>query len=205
LKKEVLSIRVGGRSIAEVTRGSVKEALDFVNHLELSSRSQKISQGILKEIQERLRFMMEVGLDYLTLDRTATLLWWRIQRIGLATQIGFTCGCSLYPMNRALTPSRDHLRLLETLKRLRDLGNTVIVVEHDEETIRAADHVIDMGPGPGEKGGQVVFGGSPKALMQADHSLTGQYLSGRLSIPVPEARRSVGNHFLVVRGATANN
>ena len=208
LKKEVLSIRVGGRSIAEVTRWSVKEALDFVNHLELSSRSQKIAQGVLKEIQERLRFMIEVGLDYLTLDRTAaTLSGGESQRIRLATQIGSSLVGVLYILDEpsiGLHP-RDHLRLLETLKRLRDLGNTVIVVEHDEETIRAADHVIDMGPGPGEKGGQVVFGGSPKALMQADHSLTGQYLSGRLSIPVPEARRSVGNHFLVVRGATANN
>jgi len=208
LKREVLSIRVGGRSIAEVTRGSVKEALDFVDHLELSSRSQKIAHGILKEIQERLKFMMEVGLDYLTLDRTAaTLSGGESQRIRLATQIGSSLVGVLYILDEpsiGLHP-RDHLRLLETLKRLRDLGNTVIVVEHDEETIRAADHVIDMGPGPGEKGGQVVFGGSPKALMQAAHSLTGQYLSGRLSIPVPESRRSVGNHFLVVRGATANN
>ena len=208
LKREVLSIRVGGRSIAEVTRGSVKEALDFVDHLELSSRSQKIAQGVLKEIQERLKFMMEVGLDYLTLDRTAaTLSGGESQRIRLATQIGSSLVGVLYILDEpsiGLHP-RDHLRLLETLKRLRDLGNTVIVVEHDEETIRAADHVIDMGPGPGEKGGQVVFGGSPKALMQAAHSLTGQYLSGRLSIPVPESRRSVGNHFLVVRGATANN
>jgi excinuclease ABC subunit A len=208
LKREVLSIKVGGRSIAEVTRGSVKEALDFVDHLELSSRSQKIAHGILKEIQERLKFMMEVGLDYLTLDRTAaTLSGGESQRIRLATQIGSSLVGVLYILDEpsiGLHP-RDHLRLLETLKRLRDLGNTVIVVEHDEETIRTADHVIDMGPGPGEKGGQVVFGGSPKALMQAAHSLTGQYLSGRLSIPVPEARRSVGNHFLVVRGATANN
>jgi excinuclease ABC subunit A len=208
LKREVLSIKVGGRSIAEVTRWSVKEALDFVDHLELSSRSQKIAHGILKEIQERLKFMMEVGLDYLTLDRTAaTLSGGESQRIRLATQIGSSLVGVLYILDEpsiGLHP-RDHLRLLETLKRLRDLGNTVIVVEHDEETIRAADHVIDMGPGPGEKGGQVVFGGSPKALMQAAHSLTGQYLAGRLSIPVPEARRSVGNHFLVVRGATANN
>jgi len=208
LKKEVLSIKVGGRSISEVMRGSVKEALDFVNHLELSSRSQKIAQGILKEIQERLKFMMEVGLDYLTLDRTAaTLSGGESQRIRLATQIGSSLVGVLYILDEpsiGLHP-RDHLRLLETLKRLRDLGNTVIVVEHDEETIRAADHVIDMGPGPGERGGQVVFGGSPKALMEAGHSLTGQYLSGRLSIPVPEVRRSIGNHFLVVRGATANN
>ena len=208
LKREVLSIRVGGRSIAEVTHGSVKGALDFVNHLELSSRSQKIAQSVLKEIQERLKFMMEVGLDYLTLDRTAaTLSGGESQRIRLATQIGSSLVGILYILDEpsiGLHP-RDHLRLLETLKRLRDLGNTVIVVEHDEETIRAADHVIDMGPGPGEKGGQVVFSGSPKALMEANHSLTGQYLSGRLSIPVPEARRSIGNHFLVVRGATANN
>src|SRR4030042_2063124 len=159
LKKEVLSIKVGGRSIAEVTHLYVKEALDFLNHLELSSRSQKIAQGILREIEERLKFMVEVGLDYLTLDRTAaTLSGGESQRIRLATQIGSSLVGVLYILDE---PSiglhqRDHLRLLGTLKRLRDLGNTVIVVEHDEETIRSADYIIDMGPGPGEKGGEIV-------------------------------------------------
>ena len=190
LKKEVLSIKVGGRSIAEATRLSIREALDFFTHLELSPRSRKISQGILKEIGDRLRFMMEVGLDYLTLDRTAaTLSGGESQRIRLATQIGSSLVGVLYILDEpsiGLHP-RDHLRLLETLKRLRDLGNTVIVVEHDEETIRSADTVIDMGPGPGAKGGEVVFAGPPEELMEAGYSLTGQYLSGKKSIPLPPA------------------
>jgi excinuclease ABC subunit A len=208
LKKEVLSIKVGGRSIAEITHLYVNEALEFLRHLELTSRSQKIAQGVLKEIEERLMFMLEVGLDYLTLDRTAaTLSGGESQRIRLATQIGSSLVGVLYILDE---PSiglhqRDHLRLLEVLKRLRDLGNTVIVVEHDEETIRSADHIIDMGPGPGEKGGEVVFSGSPEALMKADHSLTGQYLSGKNFIPLPKQRRPVGEKYLVIRGATANN
>lgn len=150
LKKEVLSIKVGGKSIAEVTHLYVKEALDFLKHLELPPRSQRIAQGVLKEIEERLKFMVEVGLDYLTLDRTAaTLSGGESQRIRLATQIGSSLVGVLYILDE---PSiglhqRDHLRLLGTLKRLRDLGNTVIVVEHDEETIRSADYIVDMEPG----------------------------------------------------------
>jgi excinuclease ABC subunit A len=208
LKKEVLSIKVGGRSIAEVTHLYVKEALDFVKHLELPPRSQKIAQGVLKEIEERLKFMVEVGLDYLTLDRTAaTLSGGESQRIRLATQIGSSLVGVLYILDE---PSiglhqRDHLRLLETLKRLRDLGNTVIVVEHDEETIRSADYIIDMGPGPGESGGEVVFTGPPEVLEKADHSLTGQYLSGKKFIPLPKQRRPVEGKYLVLRGASANN
>ena len=208
LKKEVLSIKVGGRSIAEVTHLYVKEALDFLTNLELSPRSQKIAQGILKEIEERLKFMVEVGLDYLTLDRTAaTLSGGESQRIRLATQIGSSLVGVLYILDE---PSiglhqRDHLRLLGTLKRLRDLGNTVIVVEHDEETIRSADYIIDMGPGPGERGGEVVFTGPPEALVKAEHSLTGQYLSGKKLIPLPKQRRPVGEKYLIIRSATANN
>ncbi|MGD0916116.1 MAG: excinuclease ABC subunit UvrA [Thermodesulfobacteriota bacterium] len=208
LKKEVLSIKVGGRSIAEVTHLYVKEALEYLKHLELTPRSQKIAQGVLKEIEERLMFMMEVGLDYLTLDRTAaTLSGGESQRIRLATQIGSSLVGVLYVLDE---PSiglhqRDHLRLLGTLKRLRDLGNTVIVVEHDEETIRSSDYVIDMGPGPGEKGGEVVFSGPPEALEGAEHSLTGQYLSGKRFIPLPKQRRLLGEKALVIRGATANN
>jgi excinuclease ABC subunit A len=208
LKKEVLSVKVGGRSIAEITHLYVKEALNFLRNLELSPRSQKIAQGILKEIEERLKFMVEVGLDYLTLDRTAaTLSGGESQRIRLATQIGSSLVGVLYILDE---PSiglhqRDHLRLLGTLKRLRDLGNTVIVVEHDEETIRSADYIIDMGPGPGERGGEVVFTGPPEALVKAEHSLTGQYLSGEKFIPLPKQRRPVEGEYLVVRGATANN
>jgi excinuclease ABC subunit A len=208
LKREVLSIKVGGRSIAEVTHLYVKEALDFLNHLELSPRSQKIAHGILREIEERLNFMVEVGLDYLTLDRTAaTLSGGESQRIRLATQIGSSLVGVLYILDE---PSiglhqRDHLRLLGTLKRLRDLGNTVIIVEHDEETIRSADYIIDMGPGPGERGGEVVFTGPPEALVKAEHSLTGQYLSGKRFIPLPNQRRPVEGKYLVLRGAAANN
>jgi excinuclease ABC subunit A len=174
----------------------------------LAPRAQLIAQGILKEIEERLRFMVEVGLDYLTLDRTAaSLSGGESQRIRLATQIGSSLVGVLYILDE---PSiglhqRDHLRLLETLKRLRDLGNTVIVVEHDEETIRSADYIIDMGPGPGEKGGEVVFTGTPDELMKAEHSLTGNYLSGKSFIPLPKQRRPAGEKFLVIRGATANN
>ncbi|MDI7261203.1 MAG: excinuclease ABC subunit UvrA [Thermodesulfobacteriota bacterium] len=208
LKKEVLSIKVGRKSIAEVTHLYVKEALDFLINLELTPRSQKIAHGILREIEERLKFMMEVGLDYLTLDRNAaTLSGGESQRIRLATQIGSSLVGVLYVLDE---PSiglhqRDHLRLLGTLKRLRDLGNTVVVVEHDEETIRSADYIIDMGPGPGEKGGEVIFAGSPERLMEAKGSLTGQYLSGKKSIPLPGQRRPVNDKYLALRGATANN
>jgi excinuclease ABC subunit A len=208
LKRDVLSVKVGGKSIAEVTHLYVKEALNFLKLLELSPRSQKIAQGILKEIEERLKFMVEVGLDYLTLDRTAaTLSGGESQRIRLATQIGSSLVGVLYILDE---PSiglhqKDHLRLLGTLKRLRDLGNTVIVVEHDEETIRSADYIIDMGPGPGERGGEVVFSGPPDILVKAEHSLTGQYLSGKKRIPLPKQRRPVMGRFLVLRGATANN
>ncbi|MFB3887568.1 MAG: excinuclease ABC subunit UvrA [Thermodesulfobacteriota bacterium] len=208
LKKEVLSIKVGGKSIAEVTRLYVNEALEFLTHLELTPRSQKIAQGILKEIKERLSFMLEVGLDYLSLDRaSATLAGGESQRIRLATQIGSSLVGVLYVLDE---PSiglhqRDQLRLLGILKRLRDLGNTVVVVEHDEETIRSADYIIDMGPGPGEKGGEVVFSGLPEDLLKAERSLTGQYLSGKRFIPLPKQRRPVGNHSLVIRGASANN
>ena len=208
LKKEVLSIKVGGKSITEVTHLYVKETLDFLGRLELPPRSRKIAQGVLKEIEERLRFMVEVGLDYLTLDRAAsTLSGGESQRIRLATQIGSSLVGVLYILDE---PSiglhqRDHLRLLETLKRLRDLGNTVIVVEHDEETIRAADYIIDMGPGPGEKGGEVIFAGPPEDLIKAEESLTGRYLSGKNFIPHPRQRRPIGKKYLVIRGASGNN
>jgi len=208
LKKEVLSIKVGGKSIAEVTRFYIKEALDFLVNLELTPRSQKIAHAVLREIKDRLKFMMDVGLDYLTLDRnSATLSGGESQRIRLATQIGSSLVGVLYVLDEpsiGLHP-RDHLRLLETLKRLRDLGNTVIVVEHDEETIRSADYVIDMGPGPGERGGKVIFAGPPKALMREKDSLTGQYLSGKRSIPLPSPRRSIGDKYLVLKGVSTNN
>lgn len=208
LRKEVLSIKVGGKSISEVTSLSIKDALKFIRNLDLTPRSRKIAQAILKEIEERLQFMIEVGLDYITLDRSAmTLSGGESQRIRLATQIGSSLVGVLYILDE---PSiglhqRDHLRLLNTLKRLRDLGNTVIVVEHDEETIRSADYVIDMGPGPGERGGEVVFAGPPSELIKEERSLTGQYLSGKLSIPIPRKRRPIGDKYLIIKGAKANN
>ena len=208
LKGEVLSIKVGGKSISEVARLGIREAFDFLTHLPLKAREEKIARGVLREIRDRLRFMMEVGLGYLTLDRSAaTLSGGESQRIRLATQIGSSLVGVLYILDEpsiGLHP-RDQVRLLSTLKRLRDLGNTVIVVEHDEETIRSADYVIDMGPGPGERGGEVIFAGSPEALMEHEDSLTGQYLSGKRSIPLPLKRRSIGPNFLTLRGATANN
>lgn len=208
LKQEVLSIKVGGKSIAEVTRLYIQEALDFFLNLSLSPRAEKIARGVLREIEDRLRFLIEVGLEYLTLDRSAaTLSGGESQRIRLATQIGSSLVGVLYVLDE---PSiglhqRDHLRLLGMLKKLRNLGNTVVVVEHDEETIRSADYVIDMGPGPGDRGGEVVFAGTPEALMEREDSLTGQYLSGKRAIPLPLKRRPLGDKFLVLRGITANN
>ncbi|MCX8117104.1 MAG: excinuclease ABC subunit UvrA [Desulfobacterota bacterium] len=208
LKREVLSIRVGGKSIAELTCLSIREALAFFRRLRLSPRAQRIAQAILREIEERLQFMMEVGLDYLTLDRSASSLsGGESQRIRLATQIGSSLVGVLYVLDEpsiGLHP-RDHLRLLNTLKRLRDLGNTVVVVEHDEETIRSADYVIDMGPGPGDKGGEIVFAGPPEALLEEENSLTGQYLSGRRCIPLPEKRRPLEGKYLFLKGVKANN
>lgn len=208
LKKEILSIKVGGRSIAEVSGLYIKEAFDFLKNLNLTPRAEKIARGILREIEDRLKFLMEVGLEYLTLDRSAaTLSGGESQRIRLATQIGSSLVGVLYVLDEpsiGLHP-RDHLRLLNTLKRLRDLGNTVVVVEHDEETIRCADYVIDMGPGPGEHGGEVVFAGPPEALMREEQSLTGQYLSGRRAIPLPIKRRPIGDRYLILQGLTANN
>lgn len=208
LKREVLSIRIAGKSISEFTSLTVKEALRFIKSLELPARSLRIAHGILREIEERLKFMVEVGLDYITLDRPAmTLSGGESQRIRLATQIGSSLVGVLYILDEPSIGlhSRDHLRLLNTLKQLRDLGNTVIVVEHDEETIRSADYVIDMGPGPGEKGGRVVFAGPPDELMRCEDSLTGRYLCGKMSIPIPSKRRAIGNKFLILRGVRTNN
>lgn len=208
LKQEVLSIKVGGKSIAEITRLYLQDALEFFVNLSLSPRAEKIGRGVLREIEDRLRFLIEVGLEYLTLDRSAaTLSGGESQRIRLATQIGSSLVGVLYVLDE---PSiglhqRDHLRLLSMLKKLRDLGNTVVVVEHDEETIRAADYVIDMGPGPGDRGGEVVFAGTPKELMEREDTLTGQYLSGKKAIPLPLKRRPLGDKYLVLRGVTANN
>ncbi len=208
LKKESLSFKVGGLNIAEVTSMSIKEAEHFFRTLVLPPKEMEIAQRILKEIRERLGFLKSVGLDYLTLNRTAaTLSGGEGQRIRLATQIGSSLVGVLYILDE---PSiglhqRDNRRLLSTLMRLRDLGNTVLVVEHDEETILASDHVIDMGPGAGERGGEVVAQGTPEEIMASPHSLTGRYLSRDLTIPTPKHRRISRRGAITLIEASENN
>jgi len=207
LKREVMFVRVAGRNICQITALSIKEALSFFDTLQLSEKDAEIARRILKEIRERLHFLVNVGLDYLSLDRTSgTLSGGEGQRIRLATQIGSSLVGVLYILDE---PSiglhqRDNARLLQTLKHLRDIGNTVLVVEHDEETILEADHVIDMGPGAGVHGGEVVAQGTPAEIMQNPNSLTGRYLSGDLTITVPRQRRKPAK-FLTLIGATENN
>jgi excinuclease ABC subunit A len=199
----------GGRNIAEVCALPINEAASFLEDLELSDRERQIAERVLKEIQERLRFLLDVGLDYLSLDRpSATLSGGEAQRIRLATQIGAGLVGVLYVLDE---PSiglhqRDNHRLIQTLVRLKDLGNTLIVVEHDEETIKTADWVVDIGPGAGEHGGQVVHSGTVKQLLKHRDSETGLYLSGRKSIPVPDVRRPpTPGRELTVHGARENN
>jgi len=207
LKKEALFVRVGGKNIREVTALSIVDALAFFDGLSLTEKEAEIARRILKEIRERLHFLVNVGLDYLSLERSSgTLSGGEGQRIRLATQIGSSLVGVLYILDE---PSiglhqRDNARLLDTLKRMRDLGNTVLVVEHDEETILEADHVIDMGPGAGVHGGEVVAQGTPAEVMANPASLTGKYLSGELTIPVPRRRRSA-ERFLRITGAAENN
>lgn len=208
LKKEILGVTVGGLNIAQLTDLSITEALDFVSGLKLTSREEMIGAQILKEIKSRLGFLKNVGLDYLTLSRAAaTLSGGESQRIRLATQIGSSLVGVLYILDE---PSiglhqRDNDKLIESLKRLRDLGNTLIVVEHDEDTMRAADYIVDVGPGAGIHGGEIVAAGSLEDIMNSKCSITGAYLSGRRTIPVPEHRRSGNGSFLTVVGAKENN
>ncbi|GFN22731.1 excinuclease ABC subunit UvrA [Thermanaeromonas sp. C210] len=208
LKPEALAVRVGGKNIYEVTRLSVAEAREFFDGLDLTERERIIARQILKEIRSRLQFLIDVGLDYLTLDRpTSTLSGGEAQRIRLATQIGSQLVGVLYILDE---PSiglhqRDNARLIATLKHLRDLGNTVIVVEHDEETMREADFIIDIGPGAGAHGGQVVVAGPLNEVMACPHSLTGQYLSGQRRIPVPAVRRKPTEKWLEILGAREHN
>ena len=207
LRPEALHITVGGNNIRQVTAMSIAEAEAFFQQLTLPPKEMEIARRILKEIRERLSFLSHVGLDYLTLDRSAgTLSGGEGQRIRLATQIGSSLTGVLYILDE---PSiglhqRDNQRLLTTLKRLRDLGNTVLVVEHDEETIQSADHVIDMGPAAGVNGGRVVAQGSPQDIVACKESLTGDYLSGRRQIMIPTERRR-SDRWLEIRGAHANN
>lgn len=208
LRPEMLAVTVGGKSIYEVCCMSCRESLEFFRSLELTEREAFIGQAIVKEIGERLRFLVDVGLDYLTLDRaSATLSGGEAQRIRLATQIGAGLMGVLYILDE---PSiglhqRDNERLIATLERLRDLGNTVIVVEHDEDTIRAADFVVDMGPDAGEHGGKVVCAGTPEQIMACPDSMTGAYLTGRAMVRLPEERRNPGRGALKITGAKANN
>lgn len=208
LKPEILAVTVGGKSIHEVTELSAKESLDFFEGLSFTGQADFIAGPIVKEIKARLRFLVDVGLDYLTLERaTATLSGGEAQRIRLATQIGAGLMGVLYILDE---PSiglhqRDNERLIATLERLRDLGNTVVVVEHDEDTIRAADFVIDMGPGAGEHGGEVIASGTPDEVMRAQGSLTADYLAGRRRIAVPSVRRQPKRGTLKMTGACENN
>ncbi|WP_338826052.1 UvrABC system protein A [Moorella thermoacetica] len=208
LKPEALAVKVGGLNICELAALDVRAAAEFLRNLNLSEREKVISRQILKEILARLQFLLDVGLDYLTLDRTAsTLSGGEAQRIRLATQIGSQLMGVLYILDE---PSiglhqRDNERLIATLKHLRDLGNTVIVVEHDEDTMRAADYIIDIGPGAGEQGGRVVAAGTVPEVMANPNSLTGQYLSGRRRIPVPAERRRPGDKWLTIKGAREHN
>jgi len=208
LKEASLAVTVGDKNIAQLTAMTVEEAQQFLSRLQLSDKETLIAHQVIKEIRARLGFLIDVGLGYLTLDRSATTLsGGEAQRIRLATQIGSGLTGVIYILDE---PSiglhqRDNCRLLQTLMRLRDLGNTVIVVEHDEETIRSADYIIDMGPGAGEKGGCVVAAGPPEKIMEEKGSLTGDYLSGRRCIPLPSKRRKPQGRWLEIRGARANN
>jgi len=208
LKPEILAVTFGEKNIHDVTEMSARDSLAFFEGIELSERDEQIAGRVIKEIVERLRFLVDVGLDYLTLDRgAATLSGGEAQRIRLATQIGAGLMGVLYILDE---PSiglhqRDNARLIGTMERLRDLGNTVIVVEHDEETIRAADYVIDMGPGAGEHGGEIVCAGVPEKMVECTDSLTGAYLRHERSIPMPEQRRSPERGSISVIGASEHN
>ncbi|MBI5903631.1 MAG: excinuclease ABC subunit UvrA [Deltaproteobacteria bacterium] len=208
LKKEALFIKVGGKSIHDVVGMSIKDALDFFKRLKLAPQRQEIARRVLKEVGERLAFLSNVGLDYISLDRAAsTLSGGEGQRIRLATQIGSSLVGVLYILDE---PSiglhqRDNRRLLAALKRLRDMGNTVLVVEHDEETMRESDYVIDMGPGAGSHGGEVVARGSVEDIIKSERSLTGKYLSGELAIAAPLERRRPDGRRLSLKGLKENN
>jgi excinuclease ABC subunit A len=208
LKPLSLAVTIDGHTIADVSDMSIGESAKALAALTLSERDRLIAERVVKEINARMGFLLDVGLDYLTLSRSAaTLAGGEAQRIRLASQIGSGLVGVLYVLDE---PSiglhqRDNRRLIDTLMRLRELGNTVLVVEHDEDTIKVADHVVDIGPGAGEHGGEIVHTGSVKQLLRNRRSITGQYLAGKRSIPVPEKRRPTGDRWLKVRGARQNN
>ena len=202
------SVTIGDKNIFEVGELSITDCVAFFKTVELSERDRLIAERVFKEVLERLQFMLDVGLDYLSLNRpSGTLAGGEAQRIRLASQIGSGLVGVLYVLDE---PSiglhqRDNRRLIETLVRLRNLGNTVIVVEHDEETIRVADHVVDIGPGAGEHGGEIIVSGTVKDVLKSKRSITGQYLSGKRTIEVPALRREPGDAWLAVRGAREHN
>jgi excinuclease ABC subunit A len=208
LKKEALSVKVGGINISEFTKLPIKEELSFINGIEFSEKNRIISEQIVKEIKSRLKFLVDVGLDYLTLSRSSgTLSGGESQRIRLATQIGSSLMGVLYILDE---PSiglhqRDNDKLIGTLKNLRDVGNTVIVVEHDEDTMREADYIVDIGPGAGEHGGNVVATGTLQEIMDNENSITGQYLTGRKRIELPANRRKGNGQKITIKGAKENN
>jgi excinuclease ABC subunit A len=209
LRREARHVRLGGKAIYEISRWPLRQTLEFFRGLELGGARAQIAERIVHEIANRLEFLVDVGLDYLALDRSAeTLSGGEAQRIRLASQIGSGLTGVMYVLDE---PSiglhqRDNARLIETLKRLRDLGNSVIVVEHDDEAIRSADHVVDMGPGAGDAGGRVVAEGTPADIVANENSLTGKYLRGALAIPIPRRKsRPDARQMLRIRGASGNN
>lgn len=208
LNERALAVKISGQNIGQVSDLSISDAIDFFKQVQLSEQNEQIARPILKEILDRLTFMKNVGVEYLTLSRSArTLSGGEAQRIRLATQIGSNLSGVMYVLDEPSIGLHqwDNDRLISSLKAMRDLGNTLIVVEHDEDTMRAADYIIDIGPGAGENGGQVMAAGTPKQVMRSRKSLTGQYLSGKKFIPVPAERRSGNGKHIVVKGAAANN
>ncbi|MEN3273406.1 MAG: excinuclease subunit [Actinomycetota bacterium] len=208
LKPETLGVTIDGRNIHQLSSLAIRDAATALLSLKLSERDKMIAERVVKEINARLGFLLDVGLGYLSLDRSAgTLAGGEAQRIRLASQIGSALVGVLYVLDE---PSiglhqRDNKKLIDTLVRLRDLGNTVLVVEHDEETMRVADHIVDIGPGAGEHGGEVVHSGTYAQLLKNKKSITGQYLSGKKTIPVPEMRRKPGDDWITIRGAREHN
>ena len=208
LRKESLAVKINDLNIGDISAMSIKDIQEFFHYLALTDMEQNIADQILKEIRQRLTFLVNVGLGYLSMDRSAaTLSGGEAQRIRLATQIGSQLMGVLYILDEpsiGLHP-RDNNRLLDMLKALRDIGNSILVVEHDKETIESADYVIDLGPGAGKHGGEITFAGAPKELANAKRSLTGKYIAGKKQIKIPRIRRNSKTNNLSLIGATGNN
>jgi excinuclease ABC subunit A len=208
LKKETLAVTVMGKNIYELCLMSIRDCYHFFEELQLSPQEKNITERIIREIKNRLQFLLNVGMDYLTLARsTSTLSGGESQRIRLATQIGSGLMGVLYVLDEPTVGlhQKDNMRLIDTLKKLRDMGNTVLVVEHDADMMLACDHIVDIGPGAGTQGGEIIFQGTPAEILQSDVSLTGRYLSGKESIAMPSKRRSVGGRYIILEGASENN